>query len=49
MKRRTRGERVFILFDCLIVALFAFFAVYPFWYVIVASFSQGEAVITGKR
>ncbi len=46
--RLTKGEKIFRVFDCLFVLMFAFIAVYPFWYVLVASLSEGSAVQAGQ-
>ena len=46
--RLTKGEKAFRAFSCIIIALVALAAVYPFWYVLVASFSEGEAVQAGQ-
>lgn len=45
---RTRGEKVFSVFNHIFLALLAFITLYPFLYVLSASISSGDAVITGK-
>lgn len=46
--KQTRGERIFSVINCIFLALLALSTVYPFLYVLSASISSGDAVITGK-
>ena len=48
MKRTTLGEKIFTVFNYILMVLLVFITLYPVWYVAVASFSSGEAVSTGK-
>lgn len=48
MKRTTTGEKIFTVFNYILMIILVFITVYPIWYVAVASFSSGEAVTTGK-
>ena len=48
MKRRTKGENVFAICNYIFMVFFAFTAVYPIWYVLIASFSSGAAVNSGR-
>lgn len=48
MKRTTTGEKIFTVFNYILMVMLVFVALYPIWYVAVASFSSGEAVSTGK-
>jgi putative aldouronate transport system permease protein len=44
---RTRGERVFGVFNTIILLLVCVVTLYPLWYVIIASFSNPVLVATG--
>jgi len=50
--RRSRGEKIFGVFNIFIMCVIIFITLYPFWYVIIASFSnpvdvsRGEVVFT---
>lgn len=46
--KKTAGEKVFYYINCIIITLIAFTALYPFWYVLVASISASDAVVTGQ-
>lgn len=46
--KQTRGERIFSIFNYIFLSLLAISTVYPFLYVLSASISAGDAVITGK-
>ena len=48
MKRTTTGEKIFNVFNYILMAILVLVTVYPIWYVAIASFSSGEAVSTGK-
>lgn len=48
MKRTTTGEKIFTVFNYILMVLLVFVTLYPVWYVAIASFSSGEAVSTGK-
>ena len=48
MKRTTTGEKIFTVFNYILMIVLVFITVYPIWYVAIASFSSGEAVSTGK-
>lgn len=44
----SRGEKVFYVFNYIILGLFACLTLYPFLYVLSASISSPQAVVTGK-
>ncbi|MCU6708549.1 carbohydrate ABC transporter permease [Paenibacillus sp. J5C_2022] len=44
----TSGEKLFAVFNYILLALFALAALYPFVYVLSASLSSSEAVVTGS-
>jgi putative aldouronate transport system permease protein len=44
----SRGEKLFYVFNYIALGLFACLTVYPFLYVLSASFSSPQAVVTGK-
>ncbi|MCL2461356.1 MAG: carbohydrate ABC transporter permease [Defluviitaleaceae bacterium] len=44
---RTKGERVFGIFNILIMLILIFVTLYPLWYVLIASFSNPTAVARG--
>ena len=46
--QRTRGEKIFGVFNVFIMAGICFLTLYPLWYVVIASFSDPMAVSTGK-
>ena len=48
MIKRSFGERCFDAVNCLLMIFIVFIAVYPLWYVLVASFSSGTAVTNGE-
>jgi len=48
MKRTTVGEKLFAMFNCVLMLVLVFVAIYPLWYILVASFSSGSAVAMGK-
>ena len=48
MKRRTKGENVFAICNYIFMVFLAFTMVYPIWYVLIASFSSGAAVNSGR-
>lgn len=47
-KRLTKGEIVFNVFNFIVMTLAVTVCIYPLWYVLVASFSNGLAVSIGK-
>ena len=48
MKRMTMGEKVFTVFNYIFLIVLVFIAVYPVYYVLIASLSSGSAVSMGK-
>lgn len=42
----SRGERIFGVFNVIILSLFTIACLYPFWYVIVASFSESALLMS---
>lgn len=49
MKRKSSiGDKIFNLVNGIIMTLVVIFALYPLWYVFIASFSNATAVSTGK-
>ena len=42
----SRGERIFGVFNVIILTLFSVACIYPFWYVIVASFSEASLLMS---
>lgn len=42
----SRGERIFGIFNVIILSLFTIACLYPFWYVIVASFSESSLLMS---
>lgn len=44
----TKGEKIFSLFNYVCLALISFMTLYPFLYVVVASVSDPQSVISGK-
>lgn len=45
---KSRGEKAFSVFNFLIMLIIGFVTLFPFWYVIMASISSGEAVVSGR-
>lgn len=45
--RRSKGEKIFGVFNILIMLFIMFITLYPLWYVFIASFSNPLAVATG--
>lgn len=45
---QSRGEKIFSLFNYALLSLIGIAALYPFIYVLAASFSNGEAVVQGE-
>lgn len=43
--KKSVGERVFTVLNCIFMLVFIFITVYPIWYVFVASFSDSNALI----
>ena len=48
MNRMTIGEKIFTVFNYIFMVLLAFVAIYPVYYVLIASLSSGNAVSMGK-
>lgn len=48
MFKLSPGEKAFSVFNYIFLALLALAALYPFWYVVMASLSSGQAVTQGK-
>lgn len=51
VKRRKRDigqERVFTVVDTIILAILLLIIIYPLWYIVIASFSSGAAVASGR-
>ena len=46
--KKTRGEKLFYIFNCVFLGIIALLALYPFVYVLSASISSSDAVVTGK-
>lgn len=46
--KRTRGEKIFNVFNVIILSVLAFICVYPFIYVLAASFSDAQYVNSGN-
>lgn len=47
MLKRTKPQKVFAVFNYAFLALFGFITLYPFWYVLVASFNTGRDFAKG--
>lgn len=47
-KNASLGDKVFILFNYFILAVIALLILYPLYYVVIASFSNPQAVVSGK-
>ena len=45
--RRSTGSKVFDVFNVLLMLLFLLVTLYPFWYVVIVSLSDGKAVLSG--
>lgn len=43
--KKSIGERVFTVLNCIFMLVFIFITVYPIWYVLVASFSNSNSLI----
>lgn len=48
MIKRTIGERIFDTVNVILLILIAFITLYPFWYVLICSFSDPTAVSSGN-
>ena len=46
--KRTRGEKVFAVFNTLILTLLALLCFLPFWYEICVSFSSSSAILSKR-
>ena len=46
--RRTFGSRAFDVFNAIFMLLFLLVTLYPFWYVVIVSLSDGKAVLSGQ-
>lgn len=46
--RRSMGSKVFDAFNVVFMFLFLLVTLYPFWYVVIVSFSDGKAVLGGR-
>ncbi|OME77190.1 sugar ABC transporter permease [Paenibacillus sp. FSL A5-0031] len=46
--KKTRGEKLFYIFNCVFLGIIALLALYPFVYVLSASMSSSQSVVTGK-
>ncbi|WP_339208338.1 carbohydrate ABC transporter permease [Paenibacillus sp. FSL K6-3182] len=46
--KKTRGEKLFYIFNCVLLGIIALLALYPFVYVLSASMSSSQSVVTGK-
>ncbi len=47
MRKRTQGQKVFAVFNYILLGLFGFITFYPFWYVLIASFNTGRDFVKG--
>ena len=47
IQARSTGEKVFEVFNVVFMCLLGFITLYPFWYVFVASFNQGNDYLRG--
>ena len=45
--RRSTGSKVFDVFNVILMFLFLLITLYPFWYVVIVSLSDGKAVLSG--
>ena len=48
MNRMTVGEKIFTVFNYILMLVLVFITVYPIWYILIASLSSGNAVSMGK-
>ena len=48
MNRMTLGEKIFTVFNYILMLVLVFVTIYPIWYILIASFSSGNAVSMGK-
>lgn len=48
MLRDSRGDKIFRFFSCLFLGLLALIVLYPVYFIIIASFSDPDAVLAGK-
>ena len=46
--RRSAGSRIFDVCNILFMLVFLLITLYPFWYVVIVSFSDGKAVLSGQ-
>lgn len=46
-RRRSRGQKIFAVCNGIFLTLFGFVTLYPFWYVLVASFNSGRDFLKG--
>lgn len=46
--KQTKGEKIFTCFNYMFITLVAFIALYPFWYVLIASVSDSQSVLVGN-
>ena len=44
----TRGDKVFFVFNTLFLALLALIILYPIYFIVIASFSDPDAVLGGQ-
>ena len=47
-KRRSTGDRIFDIVNCILLVIIAFTMIYPFYYVLVQSFSEGLSAMSDK-
>lgn len=47
MWKESRGVKIFKVFNYIFLAIFAFICLYPFWYVLIASFNTGRDFMRG--
>ena len=48
MRKIVNNDKVFTVFNYLLAALFLIAALYPLWYVVICSFSDPLAIMTGE-
>lgn len=46
--KETLGEKIFNVFNCCLMIVLVIIAIYPIWYILVASLSSGTAVSEGR-
>jgi putative aldouronate transport system permease protein len=46
--QRSKGEKIFEVFNIIFMIIICILTLYPLWYVFVASFSSGDAVTSGR-